>query len=371
MSFFDDEELRTASPEVILRRTLSPNAPTSTHSALTQTLQHGQHDPSQQATPILGKGQCGTIHTLQDPSLVIKLPNSPTKIPELFSDFQTHNRIYTAFASSPTTINIPPPKAWITPSFTHFWLYPPFSHPPAQTPTYGLISTRIPPVPPMVRKALVAAFCPAPIREISDHFLRIPEHADCLIRLYLGRRCDNRLSKAQNCTLRNFPMHVDEMERVGLDTAHYARVMAGALAVMHWSAGVDAADVEFVLGGAPTISVRSGVEGVLDMNGLGMKYVTDFAHEGVGMWVLDFNECGRFEDTRDGVEKLVKGFWFNDPYYPRPGAGDVKDKELWNVFSSRYLEVSAEIGGGKVGPRMFVEGVEEEGRKRGSGSLFR
>lgn len=39
------------------------------------------------------------------------------------------------------------------------------------------------------------------------------------------------------------------MEDLGLDTQTFALAMANALAIMHWQAKIDAADVEFVLGG--------------------------------------------------------------------------------------------------------------------------
>jgi hypothetical protein len=53
-------------------------------------------------------------------------------------------------------------------------------------------------------------------------------------------------------SLRNFCLFLDQIEDLALDPSEYAEAMADALAIMHWSAGIDANDVEFVLGSLPT-----------------------------------------------------------------------------------------------------------------------
>lgn len=50
--------------------------------------------------------------------------------------------------------------------------------------------------------------------------------------------------------MRNLPLHLDQMEEVGLfqhDMSLYARIMAEALALLHWIGKVDGNDIEFVL----------------------------------------------------------------------------------------------------------------------------
>lgn len=79
-----------------------------------------------------------------------------------------------------------------------------------------------------------------------------PGDDDCLVRPYLGRRFrygqqGPSTSKFQRFSLRNAPLHIDQMRSLGLDAKAYAETMAEALAIMHWSAGIDANDVEFVL----------------------------------------------------------------------------------------------------------------------------
>lgn len=119
-----------------------------------------------------------------------------------------------------------------------------------KVPYYGLLSERIFPLPLPVRTAIVDALCSKSTRKQKEAFLEQSENKDCLVRLYLGRRHDT--SKSENIRLRNFPLHVNEMEDLKLNTEMYAVTMARALAVMHWTAGVDANDVEFVLGGSPS-----------------------------------------------------------------------------------------------------------------------
>ena len=45
-----------------------------------------------------------------------------------------------------------------------------------------------------------------------------------------------------------------EVEDLRLDTSHCALQVADSLAILHWDARTDAADVEFILGGAPCLA---------------------------------------------------------------------------------------------------------------------
>ena len=63
-----------------------------------------------------------------------------------------------------------------------------------------------------------------------------------------------RRMRFQAFSLRNYPLHLDQMEELAIPFDHlesYARAMAETLAVMHWGAGMDGNDVEFVLGSHP------------------------------------------------------------------------------------------------------------------------
>lgn len=192
-----------------------------------------------------------------------------------------------------------------------------------------------------------------------NEFLDREEQTDCLVRVYLGRRLANgkkRPLSNKNFTLRNFPLHVNEMEDTDLDTHHYAKIMARSLAVLHWVARNDANDVEFVLG-----TTASSVPSCIQQNGGDLE---------VGMWLLDFNQCHTFEDETDGgMKMLVDGFFWNDPYYPRPDLKSNKeDVALWNTFKEAYLQASksilAEISQEGY-PDEFIAAVEKVGQNRG------
>jgi hypothetical protein len=45
------------------------------------------------------------------------------------------------------------------------------------------------------------------------------------------------------------------MEELNLDFNAFAVGMANALAVMHWRSKIDSDDVEFVLGGSPSLNI--------------------------------------------------------------------------------------------------------------------
>ena len=79
-----------------------------------------------------------------------------------------------------------------------------------------------------------------------------PDNQDCLIRLYLGAR-----QSESPDSLRNFPLHLDLLEEIGLDIVAYAASMVIGLAVMHWGAFVNGMDCEFVLGGIADSERRS------------------------------------------------------------------------------------------------------------------
>ncbi|CAG5165295.1 uncharacterized protein ALTATR162_LOCUS6775 [Alternaria atra] len=372
---FTDEELHKTSPEVILRRMLSTRSAISTSSSLAEANQRARDDATQQNFTNIGQGQCGTVFGLKGTTMVIKLPNPSNKEDELFVDFQMHKVVweaFSAFASIHEDIHVPRVGVWVGPKSTHFWdtkaaLFPQN----VRTPNYGLVSERIYPLPLPVREAIVDALCPEAIKDTKSEFLNRIENKNCLVRLYLGRRNDSRKMEARNVRLRNFPLHVDEMERLGLDTSSFAMTIAKALAFLHWKAGVDGNDVEFVLGSTPQITGKPTKEDLLIANKdtAGEMFSTDFEHRTISIWLLDFNQCKLFDHDSAGVKKLVEGFWFNDPYYPRPNATDKNDKKLWRLFAEHYIKVSQELTN-TPGPAMFINSVIAKGKERSGGSMF-
>ncbi len=321
----------------------------------------------------IGKGKCGELWAIGD--WVLKVANVG-KDTQLWNDCCMHRRVEEAFQQLPAAlrkdISIPPWKNWVQPSRDQFWSDSTQWFPKGFQPRYGLLSTRIHPLPAPVREALVDYFAPNCIRSNKKKFLARPENKDCLTRLYLGRRADRSTSAVFK--LRNFDLMVNEMEEFGLDTAGFARTMATSLAVMHWKAGIDADDVEFVLGRAPITTMAptaADLEAVGSESPSGRQLLTfDSQQRSLGVWLLDFNQCQKFADSDVGIQQLQRAFYFNDPYYPRPVSDHPNDKALWNTFKQAYLHASERLTY-RDWPRRFIEAVELEGwRRASSGSMF-
>jgi hypothetical protein len=374
---FGDEEQQTSAPEVILRRMLSTKSAISTKSSLAEENERARDDVSQQHFTMIGKGQCGSVYALKGTTMAIKLPNTSSKTDELFRELKNHMVVHKTFkavySSSSSAIRVPKMMCWVTPESNSFWSEKAaLFQDRGQVPNYGLVSERIYPLPRPVREALVSALCPKQIVNFKDEFLRKPQNKDCLVRLYLGRRHDNRTSNPKSISMRNFPLHADEMERIGLETKAFALAMAEALALLHWKAGLDANDVEFVLGSTPALTGNPSCEDVsaTDKDSAGNLWQLDLEHRTISVWLLDFNECKAFKHDASGLKQLVRGFWFNDPYYPRPNSTVAKDKATWEMFACHYLKISNELVAGNPGPGLFIEGVVAEGKKRGGIALF-
>lgn len=204
-------------------------------------------------------------------------------------------------------------------------------------------------------------FCPDN-KPLADFVKNNPDDDSCLLRPYLGRRRRHQqvgasTSRFQRFSLRNVPLHVDQMEGLGLDVELYAAAMADALALMHWGAEVDANDVEFVL--APPRTTESRGQPTFESGYLGTHT----------MWILDFDCCGPLAMDDAGVEQACTAFFKNDPFYPRPGSGRVADDELWDVFKQRFMLTSRVILEQKNMNDLslaekLVQRIEEEGEAR-------
>jgi hypothetical protein len=190
-----------------------------------------------------------------------------------------------------------------------------------------------------------------------------PDDDSCLIRPYLGRRRrrgqeGGTKSRFQRFSLRNVPLHVDQMEALGLDLNAYAETMAEALALMHWGAQIDANDVEFVLA-PPAPQSKHAALSAFQSEYLGVHR----------MWILDFDCCRPMQMDETGVEQACSAFFKNDPFYPKPGTGKAADEKLWIVFKQMFLQSSYRIMGEAGKDKWFLaallmERIEEDGQLR-------
>lgn len=307
----------------------------------------------------IGRGSCGSVWASETGPAYKREDGNPAR--SLKNDFEMHRRviqsqeILTAIRpSTQSQIQIAFCHSLITPEDQKWWTQNRGMFPQGYTPCNMIEGQRIPPFEESTRNMLIQAFCPDEIKQIIiDNEL----DRDCLIRPYLGRRRTHpqnsqTSSRLKAFSLRNYPLHEDQMEELAIsndDVQQYARIMAEALAMMHWIAGIDASDVEFVL--ASPNNNRHRIK-----NSLG-----DHA-----MWLLDFDVCRDITMDANGVEKAVRAFWRNDPFYPRPG------KALWRTFRDQYLCTSRECMNLCHGqekdqreplPKLFIELVEAQGPK--------
>ena len=297
------------------------------------------------------------------------MPNKVDLADKLYHDATIHALVYEAFDQtsviSKHEILIPTMKCWMQPGFDSWSAYRDSLPPHLQESGYAILSQRIFPLPAVTREALIETYCPIKfIRQAKKDV----NNKDCLVRIYLGRREVNKRRAESQFSLRNFGLLVNEMEKLEMDTALLARTMATALSVLHWKAGVDGNDVEFVIGSKPFERTRPSAAELESTSKDGVEHSRhdlDFRKRINHIWLLDFGECSKFKvEASDGwVTKLVNAFYVNDPYYPRPISELNADISLWRTFKTTYLEASAHFTSSDA-PQKFITAVEKEGINR-------
>lgn len=310
---------------------------------------------------IIGAGHCGTVWAPYESGPAFKLENTGTDR-SLRNDYQKHERVMYSFQKGPRFPRIQVPDCYniINATDQDWWNRAKERFPKEQMPCNVILAERILPFPETTMRLLIHQYCTQ--GHPPEKILRDEADQNCLIRPYLGR---SRAQQTQIGTqqevfsLRDFPLHLDEMEELGIskpDMSQYARIMAEALAIMHWTAKIDGYSVEFVL--APPWS--EAIKDDTISNTLGEHC----------MWLLDFDLCSDMTMDEAGVQKAVRAFWSNDQYYPRPA----KDEAMWQAFREQYLQSCDErlefqffLGGPKLDhrrslARLFIELVEEGSR---------
>ena len=206
----------------------------------------------------IGSGYCGIVFDHAGTGTVIK--QAKQGIETLWNDYLLQANVYEQFNQAESLFEeykpprIPRPIHFIPSDGSKWWSENNIKFPPylRDLKTAVLCSERILPLPKPIREDLIYVFCPIPCRQAA----KISKgNKDCIVLLYLGhRRSEASLARSQRFfSLRNFSLHLDMAEELCLDIRSYATEMAIGLALCHWRAKVDANDVEFVLGSAPTI----------------------------------------------------------------------------------------------------------------------
>ncbi|KAI4247267.1 MAG: hypothetical protein L6R40_001610 [Gallowayella cf. fulva] len=268
LTFLNPKYLQDQGPESFLTR-IFPNKSTKSFISASAANKHQHtHDNSPlRAFEKIGEGQCGTIWSLTGLDLVLKVMKED-KTMQLWNDAEMHKRAEEAFQQVTIRlrqgIELPRYGQFINPSHDMFWKRNMKLFPTAIPETYALLSSRINPLPLPVRESIVDALAPKHVKANKQEFLAREENQHCLIRVYLGRREDR--SPSRQFRLRNFDLTISEMEHLRLDTERYSTILARALAILHWKAGLDANDVEYVLGSSPMIMTAPTANDMRQLN---------------------------------------------------------------------------------------------------------
>ena len=207
--------------------------------------------PSKPLVRVIGRGTCGTIYTSASHSTVAY--NAGRDKDALWNDVQLTARVHGSFEEAKTAVDdernvslprVPAIKGWMN-RIEHTGLLD--GGVPAVSHGFGL--SLIPTVPRESCQALLSQF---DFTASKAEVLADPENDFCLIRPYLGltSRVGEAFCRADN--LWNFPLTLEDFGtfNLGVDVHHLAGEMTGGLTTIHWRAGIDGMDIEFVLGGA-------------------------------------------------------------------------------------------------------------------------
>lgn len=393
------------SAELTLHRALSVRSVVSTSSSLARWDQEAADEaaeaPSRATFHFIGRGSFGFVFEHPGTPSVLKLEQFPvtesgpedegnqrslTRTTALWDEMLAHKAFSDAFdkfAFLGIDVRIPEIHDFIAVSREEWWEKNAGRFPKDTNITRQNIlrTERIFPVSQPVREALIDLYSPESLSK--DTAKKNPNNKACLIRLYMGRV--SRPPRFFN--MRNFPLCWDQMEHLSLETDVFARAMAQTLAVAHWEAGLDARDVEFVLGSSPEY-VRHSIPPLPELQAMekntdllrpsGRSDGYNFMKRAIHVWCLDFNQCRFISRDQAGMQACVDAYFLNDPYFPRPD-----NEQMWNVFSSSYLETSTKVLQHRIaidmGPRsrdvdaralimdlpsLFVQGIEARFARR-------
>ncbi|KAL8952595.1 MAG: hypothetical protein Q9222_001510 [Ikaeria aurantiellina] len=313
--------------------------------------------PSTSTLRHIGQGACGTVWAAPLGSTYTFAIKREDGVPErsLANDHIMHQKALKALSDSGARICVPRCHQYVSKDDSVWWdrhlgHFPPKHREPCNV----LVTDRILPLSQSTRETLTNKYCPEKLK--AD--IRSSEaDRDCLIRPYLGRKrhrfaCRN--SRFTAFSLRNYPLYSDQIAELNLPATPYASIMAETLAMLYWTAHIDANDVEFVLAPPPPHTHQAGSQdtpAIIESPILGEHTI----------YLLDFDCCRDMPMDKAGVQQAVNAFYRNNPFFPRPG------QALWEGFKTAFLQASmALFGEGESGARLpvlWVELVEEEAWK--------
>lgn len=179
----------------------------------------------------IGGGCCGSIWAVEDASetfVVLKCEDG-NRGRSVQYDQTMHRRVIATDASNELPVRTPASyelieedDAWWKHHLHYLRWFPK-----GRVACRAYMQEHIPAVPAAIRKLLIARYCPEDIQAAAK---ASRENEDCLIRVYAGRR--RRTGGPQSCffILRNYGLHVDQMDELGLDSVTVTQVLADTLA---------------------------------------------------------------------------------------------------------------------------------------------
>ncbi|KAI6029082.1 hypothetical protein BKA83DRAFT_4214215 [Pisolithus microcarpus] len=251
----------------------------------------------------IGRGSFASISVLTGRPIAFKHVIIPAKekIQELLREFETLCFIYET-CNKDSFFAIPRPFAFYDPANRA-------SFRALETAAYAM--DHVQPLPLQFARLVRSLFYPKHMDKARDPSLCRIYFGKVISEVGRGGRPNLFLNSA------NFPLDVARYRKILENdrAGEYPSVeeivygMGEMLGRLHWLAGNDGRDIEFVLGG--------------------------IAFSGVSFYVIDFNQVRSWEKTPKDVPMLVEAFFINDPYYPRPIPGN----PLYAEFKRGYLSV--------------------------------
>jgi hypothetical protein len=321
----------------------------------------------------IGTGSIGIVLEHPGTVFVYKFSLLDQKSDKLWNNYIIGLKLQDGFSRNKSLVGemAVPQCMWFATESSKFWSIYKQEIPSSQKPGDVLCMERIFPLPKIIRDKIIDVFCQLDT-STREQAKDIPSNKDCLVRPYLGRaRVAGNQSRLRAFSLRNYKLHLDQIQFLGLHAEEFAILMAKSMAIMHWDIKIDAADVEFVLGSSPTTEgTFSRPSRPKQLQNLTAKTDTfteveipnpDFMQRLVTLWLVDFDACKDIAFNDMGVQQAVSAFVENEPYCPRPSSENGYGDRLWNVFCTEYLATSALILATKPEvaalPQVFLTGV--------------
>lgn len=349
-------DLENMQDNEVLQCSLSVKSVISTSSSFAKRSQQASSRPELQAIAQIGEGLQGAIFERMGHPLVLKKekPGNDMKKSNLIHEYSMHSAVKQNFElyedivedviCVPSLARIIQKEDPLVQSYVS-------SFPPSyRTHTTLVEMERILPLPKVARKAIITQFHPSPTQSTVNSILNEASNKHCLARTYLGKKKGS--FGVENFSLRNFPLDLTSLMRLRIDVDFLATAMGTAYGVMHWGAGVNGDDVEFVLG-TSAVSPEATAP-------------PDIQHRQVGLYLLDFGQCEQIDLSEDDVEFVYQRFkgtmvtGDNQLFIPNC----LDSPELYQTFKKAYIATGQAILTrknleNKFNMKMFMEEYEE------------